>query len=644
MTNLFQVGAAITLHDNVSGALAVISRHMMGMHGTINQLQGAFSNLRLGIVGAFSVITGGAVLFGLEKIGAHADKLLHTMKQMENQGWKSGGDLEEARRHAFLLSGKYRLTKYDENLEIIKEMAPVLGSREHALHLAEPMVAFTALMRGTLGEKGTNYAEQVRQAVKALELKGVMMDAKTGELKPELFKSYIEGMGRTLVATSGLVTPRDYFQFVQYARASGMSMSEDFFLNIAPTLMQEMGGAKAGTSSMSSFQALIGGQMTQRSAKALARLGLLDDATVKSYGHEGLTPKKFGELVGKELFLEDQFMWFQKVLKPALARKGITERQQLIEALGQIFGNRTAQTYADVLTIQDQKILRDKLLYGEARPLHEAVTAFGRNDPMMAKEAMWNQWDRALTKLGEAMAPIRIALFDALAGLFNAIAEFAENHSGAVQVIAVAVTSLAAALAVFGTVLLGGVIVGIIAAAEPITLVIGGIAAVIVGFATVAWAYWPEIKGFFSWLTELPGRFWDWTKSTASSVWEWIKGIPGRVWDSVKSIGSSFIDAITALPGMVGNAISNAISSIGRMLMDALEHLNPFSKTSYGGAPLPPARRDASLRVEVPVTLDGRQIARVVADRMAGMLEFSPSVGGMDTRNSWAPPGAVLGV
>src|SRR5579859_5807505 len=100
-------------------------------------------------------------------------------------------------------------------------------------------------------------------------------------------------MAKAINVFGDTLRPTDYYEMFKYGRQSTQNLSQQFMLETAPTLAQELGGSSAGKAMSSFYQAIVGGRIKQQSLKELERLGLIDEDKVvktKTGSLNGLLP------------------------------------------------------------------------------------------------------------------------------------------------------------------------------------------------------------------------------------------------------------------------------------------------------------------------------------------------------------------
>jgi hypothetical protein len=294
-----------------------------------------------------------------------------------------------------------------DNLKAIGELRMVFGSTEHALQ------NFTAVQRAAAMMKAVNPQMEgadgeAYQMARALEIKGVSQD-------PTHFNRLANMMVQAVNASRGKVTGSEFFAFTQYARGAALRLSDDFYTRVAPTLIQEMTGHSAGRAISALSQQLVGGKMTNKAAEEWVKLGLINKGAVISTKTGAVKGVRPGGLVDSAMLQEDPYAWIQKYLKPALAKKGITDPNKVGEELAHLFSNQYATQIAQILLTQAQRIEKDWKLIGDApgtdavykMRTHDTTTAFadlnagirtmlGALGSPLAGEAIW-----AMNKLAD---------------------------------------------------------------------------------------------------------------------------------------------------------------------------------------------------------------------------------------------------
>ena len=123
---------------------------------------------------------------------------------------------------------------------------------------------------------------------------------------------------------------------------------------------------------MSAYQNIYQGRTTKRAANNMERLGLIADPSKLKHDKAGqISFLDVGAIKGAALFKKDQFAWMEQVLLPELAKKGITERGQIHDAIGSIFTNRTASSLFSTMYDQREQIHKNAKLNAGAENIDQ---------------------------------------------------------------------------------------------------------------------------------------------------------------------------------------------------------------------------------------------------------------------------------
>jgi len=647
--SVYNIAVRMTMTNQVSPILNTIAHDLLGIHRHTINAAGGMNNIRNAVMGLGAAWAGTKIVEGVGKLIDHGGKFLNIQNQMEAGSWKQL-EIAEATAKARELSLKYQTISAREILDMQKEMAPVLGDKHHAMEMAESMTKLMVALQFRNPEKAHAFHSEVRSAVRAGELSA-------NALTPKRFEEYLEGMAKALNAFNGTVTPTMYMQATKYGRSSAISWSDRFTAQVLPTIIQELGAQSTGTAFMSMFQAVQGGQMTQRARDWFQRMGLVDEDKAKRLG--SLTPegrlKRLlpGLISGAGEMASDPDLWMEHTVIPALKRKGIINNEQWkaiedgqikegvgLQGLNAIrdelaigFGNRTAQGIANLLAFQVRKLKRDATLVTDSMGLTKTSEMWQR-DYLMQKNALAAQWENLQDALSLPNLP---AAVEALRGFNNVIAGLAKlfaDHPDLSRFL------MSGAMAGGLVLVLAGIGALIATFAGPAVLAAAGITALAVGIGSLIALRWEKIRQNFS-----------------------AGGVVNYVFrDMVGDIAVLIKNAFFGLPNMLASTIGPVFYAIGGMIRDAFWSLLPNLKKMFGldgswkggpgtpyaapeaapgvgpdGMPLlqqqryvPGSDRGRMIQTRTTINLDGRTLADVVAMQIARMAEHATGGMGFD--------------
>ena len=613
MPSPYSVGVDLSLATNAPQVLALMSRQLLGLHGSVNQLTQGFAALRMGVIGAAMALTGKAIIGGLDSLADKGKELLHQQEMMRLQGWKQV-DMVNTMNQAWKISGEVTSTTASENLKHIRELAYATGSMTEAIEILPEVAKANAILTAMKG----GGKDEVWNLVKALEEKGLLN--LSSDAQKATFFQYVSDMTKAVEASGGRVTPSAFQSTFIFGRSARLGWDEEFITQILPRLIQSMstggGGGSGqlgpGNALMSAFAKVVQGQTTKTAGALLKSYGLADVEEI-----EGASQSKY-RVHGASLFTANPYEWVQQFLMPALAAHGVTQDQDIIQKVSSLFPVRTASDILAQMGLMGYYHLgreaspfeKDRRLTLQAMEESQAYRSISGGDPFQILLAYNQQWKAMEEAIGVPLLQMKLDVIQALTPLFTSLAQFARENPETVKNVAKFLAGLSVALVGLGTIAVGAAVaqvvagVGLMAALPWAALGLGVIAA-----AVAIIDHWPQIKAWF--------------QSLPSMIGSWAADLPGKA-------GKAISDAFEAISGYISRGINS--------LWEGIKSLSPISYS----APLPNHGGVTDARVVVPVYLDGRVITQVVAERLARSSTFQTSVGGQDTRGTWLSPGAMV--
>ena len=416
-----------------------------------------------GIVpGIPSIITAVIAAESIRALAVAIGERIHEGVRLEAAGMPAA-DIERGKTLSANLARKYPSVPQTEFLHMYGTAIAVTGSAADA-EVALEKIAPLRLIAAQSG--GADSVTGLDDLLKSAEIKGVTRD-------PKEFERYMDAVAKAMEVFPN-VKPVEYFEAVKHARQAGLGLNEEFFGKVAPTLIQEMGGASFGTNIAAFNRAIVGGHMEHSALKRIAELGLVDPKNLDylSTGEvKGLKPGTHIE--GYKVAQENPYKWVQQYLVPALAKHGVTSKEDILATIPQLFSTATAGQIVEILATQGGRIEKDRALL-ERAPGLKAAEIYQAKDVGVQAEGVKN----AAMSFAETVGGNLVTHTDALNKLSGALGAFNEKMTGAgpVASLAVAVASATAALAAF---------TGVVAAAR---WAIGGATAAAGGAAAAAGA------------------------------------------------------------------------------------------------------------------------------------------------------------
>ncbi|HWV03555.1 phage tail protein [Ralstonia sp.] len=481
----------------------------------------------------------------------------------------------------------YGVSQVDK-AELMRDALSVFADAHHAEMVLPTLAKMKFANKAVFGQaQGADNERMFMDLLKVIELRGGL--ASEGE-----FRNQADMVQRVITATGGRVQADEWLNVIKRGGLAAKGMeSEAFFYTLEP-LVQEMGGNTVGTAMMSAYQNLYQGKTTKRTLGNLDRFGLIADRSkVKEDKAGQVSFMDPGALKGADIFRKDQFAWLEQVLLPTLKEKGITEKDQVLDAIGSIFSNRTASNLMSQMYLQRDQIHKNMRLNKGAAGIDQLDTSAKGLPQGKELETLAKVHDLQ-KEIGEKVMPLYARALEWVANAADRVTKFMQENPGLAKAMAVGVGVLAAALLTIGPILLtiasvmwplaklrtifatlsggarlgstamrlfagafnllmrcvGGVAkvllwVGRLALANPLLAVISLIAA----GALYIWQNWetigPKLAALWEGIKDAFGRAWDWIKEKASGIADWFTSTKDKLLDAGRAMVDGLLSGIS---------------------------------------------------------------------------------------------------
>lgn len=324
----------------------------------------------------------------------------HEETRMSASGM-SDHEIKEAVDLSAAISKKFPSVSQVQMMHMARNVRSMVGSYEEATHVLEPLARLRVVALGAHPDKAAELNEDFDKLAKGMEIKGVTQDL------PK-FNHYIDGMAKALNVFGDTLRPTDYYEMFKYGRAATNALSDHFMLSTAPTLAQELGGSSAGKALSSFHTQFVGGKMSNKAVEAMNEYGLLDmDKVIKTTtgNVKGVRP---GGVKGAEYLQpghEDPYQWVNKILLPALAKKGVTDPGKIQEVIAGMASQTTTAQMLSIFATQQSRIEKDAHLVAGADG-KDASDKFQKNDPKVIRHSIDAQVDNLLGTTAAPLLPL----------------------------------------------------------------------------------------------------------------------------------------------------------------------------------------------------------------------------------------------
>ncbi|WP_316228555.1 hypothetical protein [Bradyrhizobium sp. SZCCHNR2023] len=375
----------------------------------------------------------------LEKtVNAGSDRAHEEVRQRVSG--MSDKEIAEAEDLARATSAKYKSVSTTEIMHAARNVRSVVGTFEEATKIIDPLMKLRVVAQGAHPERSAELGEDFDKLIKGMEIKGVTQDHAK-------FEHYIDNMARAINVFGDTLRPTDYYEMFKYGRAATNALGDQFMLETAPTLAQELGGNSAGTALSGFHTQFVGGKMSNRAVEMLNDLGLIDPDKVIKTSTGAIKGVKPGGVIGGGFLTpgsEDPYQWVNKVLLPAMQKKGMTTEQinQAMEGISEpllpkgakeqeiVAAAASKQTVAQMMSIfatQQGRIEKDWALIKGAKGI-EGADDFLQHDPKVAQEAVKKQIENYFGETGKPLADTYTGGLNWLASGMNYMSNYAKDN------------------------------------------------------------------------------------------------------------------------------------------------------------------------------------------------------------------------
>ncbi len=354
-----------------------------------------------------------------------------------------------------------------EKAELMRDALSVFADAHHAEMVLPTLAKMKFANKAVFGQaQGEDNERMFMDLLKVVELRG-------GLSSPEEFKKQADMVQRVITATGGRVQSDQWLQVIKRGGLAAKGMENESFYYALEPLVQEMGGNTVGTAMMSAYQNLYQGKTTKRTLGNLDRLGLIADRSkVKEDKAGQISFMDPGALKGADVFRRSQFEWMETVLLPTLAEKGITGKDQVLDAIGGIFSNRTASNLMSQMYLQRDQIHKNMRLNQGADSIDQ-LDARAKGLPQGQEADALSKVRDLQKEIGEKVLPLYASALEWVAKAADRVTKFMQENPGIAKAMAIGVAVLASALLILGPIVLA--IASVLGPFAMLSLVMGAV-------------------------------------------------------------------------------------------------------------------------------------------------------------------------
>ena len=475
MQQAWKVGVTIAMATTGTDLLQTIARSLGMGNEAAKALTHNLEGVKNAAIGAIAAFAGFKSLEFIGKIATDFDYNTERTKF----ALSDPGHVQQAENLAIATQSAVPTTTYSENMKAINELSGQLGSVDEVAKVLPKVMKLATVIHEM---SGADMNASLVQATKFADLSGQIFTPAGPDGKEHVdagkFAAAMETVERMSVASRGLLGPADLLAFAKQAGVEVRNMTPQAIAMMGEAMIA-MGASRAGTAETSLLTQLAGGRMTQTTAREMAKVGLI--------GEKDITVGRGGQVLIDRAKLDDLAKRASDPAKLAgdvaakLAADGQSQQQIMLE-LFRLFGRQTTQRLMAELIQGAPQMERFAQNYAAAGSTEKNYDTLLNQGAAQNVEAFTAAWKSLMEALGEAAAPVLIAVMQPMAVAIRAIAAAAAAHPNVAAVILGLAAGIAAIVTVAGTVL---VAVGAFSALAGV-LGAGGLAGAVSAFAAGA--------------------------------------------------------------------------------------------------------------------------------------------------------------
>ncbi len=532
-------------------------------------------------------------------------------------------------------------TSMVENLGLMRDALTTFSDVHHA-EMVTPLLAKMKFANEAVfgAQDGAENEAKFMDMLKVIELRG-------GLSSEAAFTKQANIVQQVLTATGGRVGPTEWLNMIKTGGVAAKGLTDQAFYYQMEPLVQEMGGNRVGTAMMSAYQNVYQGKTTKRSAMLMDDLGLIADPSKVKHDKVGqISQLGVGALKGSEIFRENQFEWMEKILLPALAAKGITEKQQVLDSIGGIFSNRTASGLFAQMYLQRDQVHKNAALNARADGI-DGLYNKAKASPVGSELELLKRRDDLYQELSSSVMPVYVQALSMITDATKWLLGVLREYPMLTKAVGVGLGVIAASMAVLGAILIpvalvagkamllrfvfsrlaiglmgtqiaaravsigmgllyrAGYVAGrVFAFLLPILASVGrgilllgrfllmtplGIAlALIATAAYLIWRNWDGIKGglmaIWTQLSTAASAWWASASAGAQALWQDLVTLKDRFFSAGADLMSGLVNGITSRLTAVREAVVGAADAVGAWFREKLGIASPSRVfMEYGG-------------------------------------------------------------
>lgn len=623
MADVYKIGVSLAMSSNHAAVLSALSSHLLGVHTQVNNLRQNFGRLGLAIGGAFSIAAGLKLVGVMEDIIDKTKEYNRELVALKNLGGETGAAAQSGyiSKRAFEIAERTGIPVASA-MAIPREMSSIMGFKEADAEW-ERMAKLGFVTSHQAGYKG-DVNKDLQAMIKGASISGLDTDDQ-GHFSEARLNRLMDILAKASVATGGMVNPRTVYQLSQQAGGTLKNLTDEGLLTEL-MMAQNMGGFRAGTSFMSTFQQFTGAsQMRRQTAEGLVAAGLAQPGEIKNLEGTGQVimsdplKKRLLGMTGKDPMDLAANLWKN------FEAQGVTDPIERMQKVMAAFGRQTSQRATMEQVNNFQQMLQERGRIGQAGNLEQLFDRISKEDIGANIDKLSSAWNNLMVAIGGPNSENFIAALNKLTDTINYLKNSLQGMGNE------RIQQLGLGIAALATAFVGAGVVAMMAAIGPAGWLVLGIGALAAAFLAF------KDNKILNDMDAFVNRLADWVRNGILKVFQAIQ-------DAISSALGKFGNAFN-----MGKAAPEHPESGGGSIWDNVWGPHKATPQNYvvpekdtgsmiqRSAWSPPQRTAQPVQVMTTLNLDGRALAEATSERMAEMYAIPGSAAAAGAGSGFMP-------
>lgn len=447
----YSVAVKLSLINNVSSGLLLISKNIQSVHGDVDKLNEKLKSIGKTMAIGGALFGGGMALASVFKGPLEEAKKFQTA--MANFSLYGMSDKVNAEAQRYVQSMNAIGTSTVENMKIFTEAQGVFreSGRSDFSALEGAKIAAPVLAKIDYASRALSEESQAKLNHGKMAMLRYIEDS--GGLKSAKRFNELADAGWKMVQTSGgSVDWENLRQFKARAGVAAMNMTDDAVAEMEP-LLTMLKGQTAGFSLRTAYNRLNGIiKIPNQVAHNLVDNHIWDESKIIWNKQGGIKMFKGNPLINAELFSKNPTEFYEKIIMPMYAKSGIKTDASVAQMNAMIFGS-TGGAMFTLMHKNMEKLHHSLEAQHKAKGIDASVevangTLAGQEEQLKAK------WADLKLQIGQIVLPYAIEFLKGLTSAIKDMTIWAKNNQGTVKLLTYAFMGLSAVLMGAGLILM----------------------------------------------------------------------------------------------------------------------------------------------------------------------------------------------